>query len=310
MILTVALDPVLENRYYVENLYPKTINKADKVLYKISGKGIICTRILKSLNMDVFSTGFLGGLKGKYIFEELKRQNIYNDFVFIKDETRGNLLLYQKEELISTIAEDGPRITREEIGTFYELFNKLIDRFDLICALGDLPIGVPEEIYFDLIDIAKKRDKRFVLDAKGTELIFGLEAAPFMAIVDREDLEQISRLKLDFENEIIKVGISLLEMGIEVVIIDLDGSGTIVLNHKQGYRLSVPGMENMKVKKDQGYLAAGYVFGIDKGYKFETTMKIGQGFRLAYAMGDDRDLIDMGHIKKIMNEIDISSIYY
>lgn len=310
MILTIALDPILESKYYVRDLYPRRDNRAEKVLYNLSGKGLVFARILRSLNIDVFSTGFLGGLKGNYIFDQLKKEKIYNDFIFAKEDTRGNLILIQDGEMVTRILDNGPRITRDELASFYELFNQVSDKFEIVCGLGPLPQGVPEEIYYDLIDLTNKKDKKFILDAKGKELSYGIKAGPFMVIVDRGDLEDISRLKLDFENEIIKVGKSILEEGIDLVIVDLDQYGSLVLGQDQGYRVSVPGMESIRLDRDNGYLAAGYIFGMDKGYEFETTIKIAQGFRFAYAIEGNLDMINMNHIKRIMSEIEISPIFY
>ncbi len=72
MILTIVLDPILEKEYYVDRLYPKIETLATKISYDLGGKGNVLTKILNNLNLDVFSIGFLGGLNGVYIFDQLK----------------------------------------------------------------------------------------------------------------------------------------------------------------------------------------------------------------------------------------------
>lgn len=310
LILTTMLEPILEQQYYVKKLYPKSETKAEKVRYNINGKSINIARILNRFNTSVFATGFLGGLKGTYIFNELKRLKIFNDFIHIKDETEGKLFLIEDDKILSIIGEDGPRITREDLGSFYELFSKIVDNFPLVCGAGEIPSGVPEDVYYDLIKISKSRGKKFILDAKGQELINGIEASPFMVNLSIEDLQDISKLELNFENEIIKIGKGVLDTGIELVVIDLDENGTIVLDKDRGYRLEVHEMNLNNLKEDKGYLVAGYIFGIDKRYDFETTIKLGQSFRLAYGQIDDIDTIDMTDIKKVMSHIHISPIHY
>jgi len=310
LILTTILEPILEQQYYVKKLYPKTETKAEKVQYNINGKSVNIARILNRFSSGVFTTGFLGGLKGTYIFNELRRLKIFNDFIHIKDETKGKLFLFEDDEILSIIREDGPRITREDLASFYDLFSNIVGNFELVCGAGEIPSGVPKEIYYDLINISRTKNKKFILDAKGSELINGIEANPFMVNLDIEDLQNISKLKLNFENEMIKIGKGVLDMGIELVVIDLDEKGTIVLDKDRGYRLKIPEIDLTNLKKDNGYLVAGYTFGIDKRYDFETTIKLGQSFRLAYGQVDNIDIIDMADIKKMMSYIKISPIYY
>lgn len=310
MILTITLDPILESIYHVDNLQFGEKTKAEKMMYNISGDGLNTSRILKNHNLDVFAMGFLGGLKGQYVFNKLKDFKIYNDFTFIRDETKGDLIILKDDELLSMISQDSPRITREELGSFYQLYNAVSEKSELICGLGQLPIGVPKEIYYDLIQIGKRNNKKFILDAKGLELIYGIEGQPFMVKVNKEDLEEISKVQLNFENEIIKVGHSLIESGIELVVIDLDEKGSIVLTKNKGYRLELSQMNLSNINDDKGYIVSGYAFGIERKYDLDTIMKLGQAMRIAYAIGEDIDVIYMSDIKKIMSMIEIRTIYY
>lgn len=309
MILTISFNPVLESKYYVDDLYPRVENQASKKIHNISSKGILSARVLNSLNIDTFATGFIGGLQGQYILNKLKEADIYNDFVSIKDESKSTIVIIQKDELLTKITEESPRITREEVGSFYELYAKLIDRFDFILSQDTLPIGLPEDIYFDLIGLANRNDKKFILEASGKELKYGLEAKPFMVKLRKDDLESLSNLELDFENEIIKVGHSIVEQGIQLLVIDLDDKGSIVLTQDKGYRLELDNSIN-NIGYDNGYMAAGFAFGLYKNYDLETIMKFGQASRLVYSIEDDLDRIDMSDIKKYMTMIEIRTINY
>lgn len=310
MILTICFDPILEKKYYVEALQPKIENCASKKVYNLSGKGISTGRLLNKLNIDVFAIGFLGGLQGQYIFNTLKEANIYNEFIFIKDETRSRVSVIQDRELLTMITEPSPRITREEINSFYELYGRLLDRFNIICGLGNLPTGLSSDMYFDLIDMANRNNKKFIFESEGRELKYGLEAKPFMVKLRKKDLEYLSNLELDFENEIIKVGHSIVESGVEIVCIDLDDKGSIILTKDRGYRLEIGNSNINDIGEDNGYMVGGFAFGIYKNYDLETTMRLSQAARLVYSRKDDQDLVDMSDIKRMMSQIDIYSINY
>ena len=124
------------------------------------------------------------------------------------------------------------------------------------------------------------------------------------------DLEDLTNLQLNYENEIIKAANYILGKGIKLVIIDLNEKGSIVLNQERGYRLELNNLDIKSLNIDQGYILAGYAFGMEKDYDLEMTMKLGQAFRIAYGLAENIDDIDMSDIKKIMGNITIMPIFY
>ena len=309
MILSICFDPILESKYYVDKLLLRQESLVNKKVYNLGGNGLTTARILNNLNVDLFASGFLGGLEGDYIFSRLKDMDIYNDFIPIKDNTRSKLVIMQEDDLLTCITEESPRITRDELGSFYELYAKILDRFSIISSQGNMPIGLPDDIYFDLISAANNKDKIFILEAKGEYLKYGIKANPFMVKLVKEDLEEISNLILDYETEIIKIGHSIVEQGVEVVAIDLAEKGSLILTKDKGYRLEIDN-SIADIGEDKGYMIAGFAFGIYKNYDVETILRLAQASRLVYAIEDDMDRIDMSDIKSFMSKIDIYPINY
>jgi len=310
MILTIDLNPVLEKTYYMEKLLPKVETEAEKAIYKSGGPGINCAQALNKFNLDAYSIGFLGGLSGKYIINNLRDQGINCNFIQIKDETKTSISLVENNMFLSKITEPSPRVTREELGSFYELYKHTISDCYIVCGLGSLPTGTPEEIYFDLITLSNSMNKTFLLEATWPELKYGIEAKPYMVKLNLHELENLTHLKLNFENEIIKAANYILEKGIELVVIDLNEKGSIVLNKDRGYRLELNNLPDKLLNTDSGYMLAGYALGIDKDYDMEVTMKLGQAFRVAYGLAENINDIDMSDIKRIMGNITIMPIYY
>lgn len=310
MILTIDLNPILEKTYYMEKLLPKVETEAEKTIYRSGGPGINTIQALNKFNLDVYSIGFLGGLSGNYIINNLRDEGINCNFIQIKDESKTTISLVENNMFLSKITEASPRITREELGSFYELYKSTISNCHIICGLGSLPAGTPEEIYFDLITLSNSINKKFLLDAKGVELRYGLEAKPFMVMLNLHELENLTGLELSFENEIIKAAKYILDKDIELVVIDLNEKGSIVLNKDRGYRLELNSIPDKSLNVDSGYMLAGYAFGIHKDYDMEVTMKLGQSFRIAYGLADNINDLDMSDIKRIMSNITIMPIYY
>ena len=310
MILTINLNPVLEKIYYIDKLLPRIETQAEKTLYKSSGSCINTTQILNNLNLDVLPIGFLGGLNGKFIYNDLSDQGIESEFIEIKDETQCSTNIIENGKFLCKITESKPRVTREELVSLYELYKHNINNYNIICGVALSPIGVPDEIYFDLISLSNSKDKKFLLDTSGINLKYGIDAKPYMVKLKVSDLEDLTNLQLNYENEIIKAANYILGKGIKLVIIDLNEKGSIVLNQERGYRLELNNLDIKSLNIDQGYILAGYAFGMEKDYDLEMTMKLGQAFRIAYGLAENIDDIDMSDIKKIMGNITIMPIFY
>lgn len=306
MILTVDLNPIYKSSYNIKGIEKGRRIRTEKGSYNIAGHGLNAAQIIRKQNIKVFTTGFLGGIKGRYIYEELMNLDIYNSFTSIDDENKEVILLVEDKEVYSIIEGESPNITRKEVKSFYEKYNRNLEKFDFVCGLGRLVKGMPEEIYFDLIQMARNKGKSFILDAKGKELIYGLEAQPFMVKTDRESLEDFLKFKLEKEEEILIGAARILEKGVDLLVIDLKEEGMIVASGDKGYRLKLSNTDTYnRIGQDQGYTVAGFGIGISKKYDLATIMKLGQAMRIAYSLERDLNQVNMGDIKKVMSEIEI-----
>lgn len=310
MILTLDLNPRMDRRYALDKIHIGKDTKAKSLIYSPGGNGMVATNLLHTFNERSFMTGFLGGVSGESFHKKLTEMSIMHEFVSIKEETATNIQIVDENKNYTTISEDGPRITREEVVSFYELYSSLIENANIICGLGELfPLGTPKDIFFNLILMANKKNKKFILDISGEELSHGLDASPYMVIMRQSELEDITKLSLTFENEIIKAGRYILDKGIEFVIIDLKSKGSIVLGQEKGYRIEVPYYDRINGKNNK-VMSSGFALGIHRNYDIEMTLKLGQAFDIAANSISDIMEVEMSDIKRIMSEIEVYPINY
>jgi len=310
MILTIDLNPTINREYILDNLIIGAGNLAKSTSFRNGGPGIVATTLLNIFNENSLLTGFLGGINGDYFHKELREKGIFHEFTPISEETRTTISLIENENYTS-ISDSGPRISREELINFYELYMRLTDKIDIICGLGlSLPTGIPKDIYYDLIKYANKNNKKFILDIKGEELNHSIEASPYMVIIDQNELEDLIKLSLTFDNEIIKGGRYILDKGVEFVVIDLQKRGSIVLGQEKGYRIEIPYTTNRMNKKDHSGMAAGFALGFNRDYDIDMILKLGQAFDIASNLEHNTSDIEMSDVKRIMGEIEIYPINY
>lgn len=310
MILNIDLNPTLDRNYILDKINLGKDNNTKSFSYSLGGKAFASSVLLDTFSEDSFITGFLGGINGQYFHKRLAEKKIAHEFVPIKEETR-TIIRLKDEENYTTISEQGPRVTREEVVNFYELYSKIIEKSNIICGLGSiLPLGVPKDIYFDLITLANKRGKKFILDIGGDGLSYGIDATPYMVILNQRELEDFIKVSLHFENEIIKAGRYILDRGVEFVVIDLQNRGSLVLGQERGYRVEIPYLGSEITNMDYVGMSPGFALGINRNYDIEMTIRLGQAFNIASRLESDIMKIEASDIKRLMSQIEIYPINY
>ena len=313
MFLTIDLNPYIKKRYKVDNININAdINIKDSI-YSPGTKSIISSIILNMFNEKSFLTGFLGGLSGEYYHEELLKLNIPHDFVSTKEETRAKIILEDGKNHVN-IYEESPRITREYILKFFKLYSELVEKSNIIYGVSDvLGPGIPEDIYYNLINIAKNKNKKFILNAKDLEFKNGIEAVPYMVILDVKQLEYLLNVKLQFQNEIIKGSKYLLDRGVEFVVIDITNDETLVLGQDKGYRVEFNQDTDLDyISRENGSygIASAFALGINRQYSMDMTLKLVQAIKAATNLNKDSSKIETIQIKELMNQVEITNINY
>lgn len=310
MILNIDFNPTVDRNYILDKVYLGKANNTKTFSYNPGGKGFVSSVLLDAFNESSFITGFLGGINGEYFHRRLSEMKIAHEFIPIREETRTIIRLKDMENY-TTISEEGPRVTREEVVAFYELYSKLIERNNIICGLGSiLPQGVPKDIYFDLIELANKRGKKFILNVGVDELSHGIDATPYMVILKQRELEDLLRISLHFENEIIKAGKYILDRGVEFVVIDLQDKGSLVLGQEKGYRVEIPYLGDNITNLGYNSMSAGFALGMNRNYDIEMAIRLGQAFNIVSNSESDIMKIEVSDIKRFMSQIEIYPINY
>ena len=307
MILTVDFNPILKRKYSFDSIDTNEANIPEKVEYGAGGEGTEMSYLLNALNEEVKVIGCLGGINGTYIQYNLTQLQIPNSFIPIKDETPETIILdWEDEEIVIKTKE--PRITREELENFYEVFNKTVMQADIICFMGKIPSSIPKEIIYDFVHRARKYNLKIFIRLKGEELKYTLDSKPCYLLIDKEDLEDLTNLRLTTSGEIIKASRYIMDRGVKKLVINLDDRGSILLTQDSYYRVNILN-NNRNFKTNPSYMLGGYAFAVSRGYNVEMAAKLGQacGIGSSYIEGEIKD---MGDIKQTMNDIEVKKYDY
>jgi 6-phosphofructokinase 2 len=150
---------------------------------------------------------------------------------------------------------------------------------DLIVAGGSLPPGIPSDVYYTIIMEAKTFGVRTILDSDGQWLAEGIKAKPYLIKPNVRETEELLNRQLRTEEAIIKAGLDLVKVGIEIAVISRGTDGIIATSKKEILKAVPP---PVKVKSAVG---AGDCTIAGLALKLAHEEPLAEACRLAVAMG-------------------------
>ncbi|PIE54133.1 MAG: sugar kinase [Dethiosulfovibrio peptidovorans] len=193
MIVTVTLNPAVDEDYVVRDFVPGRWFRAMVSEKTPGGKGINVSLLLNQLGHDSAAMGFLAGFNGDYIRDALQRLRITTNFVHVEGETRTNVhVLDELGHLETGLSELGPTISEDALNRFMSNYRRMLKRASVVVIGGSIPPGVPQDIYRDLVTLARDAGRTTFIDAAGPAFMAGIEAGPSFAKIDHRFMSQLS----------------------------------------------------------------------------------------------------------------------
>ena len=309
MIGTVTLNPSVDLSYYLDLFFINDVNRTAKFTKTTGGKGLYVSKVLRQLGCDVLATGFLGGLNGQFILNELQQMQINSSFLPIKEATRNYIAIINSSRY-TEIIEAGPEVSAHEAEAFLLLFVEQIIKYDIqvVAASGSLPRGLQPAFYRKLIDQAHQQNVKFILDTSGMPLKEAIKSAPYLIKPNNTELEELLGRKIQSERELIDALPQLRCYGVTMVVVSLGKEGCIALCGENIYKATTP---DVPVKMPMGSgdaMLAGMVKEIAGNNSYEEILKVGTACGTLNAMGSQKGDIAVEWFEEIYGQIEVRQI--
>src|SRR5450830_538752 len=308
MIYTVTLNPTLDITYVLERISFGEMVKALEVLKSPGGKVINVSRALRSIGMDSVATTIVGGYVGEEVLDLLQKEGLILQIVKIDNETRTNVVVYgRKDEKELVIRAAGPPVKdteTEKIISF--IFNVAISP-ELLVLSGSLPPGVKKDIYFSVIKEARSRGIKVLLDSYGEPFRFGVEAGPYLIKPNRVELQYLAGRELRDEAAIREYCESLLENGLEVVVVSLGRDGAMMVTREGTWKGNVPVIAENTVGAGDS-MVAGLLMGIVQSKPLEEMFRMGLACGVSAVMNPGPGLCEPGTYKEAYPEVEVQEV--
>jgi len=308
MITTITLNASIDRRYCLKDFYKNGIFRCEDYSSTPGGKGINVSRVLSQLDARPICLGFLGGLSGQFIKEQLKLLKIDTNFTEISNDTRTCLGIIFEDGSQSEILEKGPEICEEEIKDFIEKYKSILEKSKVITASGSIPRGVNIDIYRCLANLAEDKGVKFILDTSGFPLIEGIKASPYLIKPNKEELEVITKMEIRNDADIIKACENLMSRGAKNIAVSLGKDGMIFVGDEGRFKVSIPEVKVLNPVGSGDSTVAGFALGIFKDLNIQDTLKLANACGISNAMENETGKINNIMVEDLIGSIEVKDI--
>jgi len=305
-IVTVTLNPAIDQTILVNNFEPNEVNRVQSMQLDAGGKGVNVASFLADFGLSVTVTGFLG-LKNATIFEEhFHAKGIDDRFIYLPGYTRTNIKIMDNARQQTTDINNAGEAPA--IGALIELDNilsELADSKDWFVLSGNLPPGVPADIYARLIASLKAHGKKVVLDTSRDALTEGLKSAPTIAKPNIDELRQLTGQDLNDISQVKSAARQLISHGIELVVVSMGKDGALFVDENFAF-MAVPPSVTVKTTVGAGdAMVAGLVAGKSQGMSLEECARLATSFSLGAITSVGAHLPEAAVLKAYAEQVQI-----
>ena len=286
MVYTVTFNPALDYVVRVDGFRVGEVNRTSREEIQLGGKGINVSAVLSHLGVDNVALGFLAGFTGQALEEELRREGIRTDFIWLDQGlTRINVKIKAEQE--SEINGQGPNIDAAALDQLFRKLDKL-KQDDVLIVSGSVPSTLPGDIYEQILARLEGRGIHFVVDATRDLLCNVLPYHPFLIKPNNIELGEIFGRTLNTDEEIRECAALLQQRGARNVLVSMAGDGSLLVDETGGcHRLGVPKGQVRNSVGAGDSMVAGFVAGWLKTGDYAYAQRLGAaaGSATAFSVG-------------------------
>lgn len=190
MIVTVTLNPSLDQTLEVDSLVQGGINKTEPARLDPGGKGVDVARALVTNGVLAVAVLPVGAANGEVLLRLLSEQSVTADAVQIAGTTRANVTIIEHDGTTTKLNEPGPTLTADEVGAVMDAVTRHATPGGWIVAGGSLTPGLEGEVYGLLAQIAAESGARLAVDTSGPALTAALQYRPHLIKPNAAELSE------------------------------------------------------------------------------------------------------------------------
>lgn len=275
MILTLTVNPAIDHTITTDRISYEDRVYVRSSLEQPGGKGINAARVIHGLGAKVLALATAGGGTGKRLAALLEAAGPPVCLIPIRHAIRRNLTISDLQGLTLKLDEAGPEISRAEEGRIEAVTRSKLEGVRWLLLCGSLPPGLSADFYARLIQAAREKNVRTLLDTGGEALRLGLEARPTMVKPNRPEAERLLNRSLLTRQQSIAALEEIARMGAETVVLSLGSEGAMGVSGNGSYHALAPEIRQACPIGAGDALAATCVWALSENQPFPEALRWG-----------------------------------
>ena len=315
MIITVTLNPAIDETVEVDELVAADTNRVLAIRRDIGGKGINVARVLKELGYEPLAMGFAPGRFGRMIEEQLEDEGIGCDFISYPGETRTNINIVDRSAHTSTmLAAPGPSVPAEAVERLHRHLLRRLRRDTWLVLAGSVPPPMDPSFHVDLLTAAASWGAVSALDADGpvVQRVLASDVRPTLLKMNDHELERLLQVPSRTEESALAGSRQLRRLGIKSVVITRGGEGAVAVTPEGEFRAMPPLVTvDSAVGAGDGFFA-GLLLGLRQERGWVEALRLASAVGAAVCMlpgtalchrGDVNELLPNGVVERIAEPV-------
>ncbi|MHB1134342.1 MAG: 1-phosphofructokinase [Chloroflexota bacterium] len=309
MIITLTLNPAVDQTVFVRQLAVGEVNRFHESQLDPAGKGINVSRVVHRLGWPTLAFGFLAGELGAIVERALDDEGVQNHFVRVDGQTRANVTIVDESTGVSTsLYGPGPDVEIEYLGTLDRMVEFWLQAGTVLVLAGSLPGGVPTDVYAYYIRQANARGIKTFLDADGEALRSGIAAGPYLIKPNVLEAERLLGRSLPDLPAVVAGARELLRAGVGVVVISMGAQGSVCVTPERAWRAVPPSVERRSTVGSGDSLVAGLAMALSRGETLTEGLRLGSAAGAATAMTTGTQLATAQDVRALLPRVEVEEL--
>lgn len=307
--VVVSLNPCVDKTVWIDKFIYGGTNRVQRSREDVAGKGTnVCAAFL-SLGQECLCVGFDYAQSRKTVAEYLTELGGRSEMVTLPGAMRVNMKLFESETgVMSEVNEKGEPVSGEALQQLFETYQQVLETLEqdsVVILTGSIPPGVPSDIYYTMIQMAKAHGIRTLLDASGEPLLRGADAVPYAMKPNQDEIGQILKREISTLEEAIEGAKELIERGVEYCCVSLGSEGAVLVTKEHAYRAPAMKVEVRGIQGAGDSLVAGMTMALMQGRSDREALQYAMAAAGGSVMRDGTLMCTKEDFELLLNQVEI-----
>ncbi len=284
MIITLTINPAIDRTVSVDKLVFEDRAYILDRREAAGGRGINASKVIHTFGAKTLAILTAGGDVGERLIKGLGVLGFPYEVVRVASPSRVNITISDKQGLTIKLNEVGAPLHPEELAQVKKILEPRLPKAQWLMICGSVPPGVPSSYYCEIIEMARHKGVKTLVDTEGDALMQALEAKPTVITPNQHEGERLLGRALVTRGQFLDAIDRIQKMGAESVILSLGSRGAIASSSEGVFEALPPRIDALGPIGAGDAMAAAFLWSMEKKKSFPDALRWGVAAGTAKAM--------------------------